>query len=90
MAVVQDKSDLVHDWKNATGRAMKYALARQLLAGRALADFNHAVTTHGNESLANYTGCIEAVTLKVSPHKSLQDQKIWMRRFLKKTRDMLV
>ena len=44
--------------QNATSGATKYALARRLLAVRALADFNHTATTNGNESLANYTRCI--------------------------------
>ena len=64
--------------QNATGGATKYALASWLLAGRALANFNHAATTYGNESLANYTRCIQAVTLGLFPQKSLQDQKRWM------------
>ena len=53
--------------QNATGRATKYALARQLLAGRALAGFNHSATTYSNDSLANYTRCIQSVTLGVFP-----------------------
>ena len=76
--------------QNATSRPTKYALARRLLSGRALANFNHAVTANGNESLANYKKCIQAVTLGVFPQKALQDKKRWMRRFLKKPRDMPV
>ena len=38
--------------QNATGQATKYALARRLLAGRELANFNHAATTHSNKSLS--------------------------------------
>ena len=57
--------------QNVTGRATKYTLARQLLAGRALADFNHAATIHGNEYLANYTRCIQVVTLRFFPQKFL-------------------
>ena len=76
--------------QNATNGTTKYALARKLLSRRALADFIHASTANGNKSLANYTRCIQAVTLGVFLQKELQDQKRWMRRFLKKTRDMLV
>ena len=43
-----------------------------------------------NESLSNYTRCIQAVTLGLFLQKALQDQKRWMRRFLKKPRDMPV
>ena len=53
--------------QNATDGATKYALARQLLAGRALADFNRTATINGNESLANYTRCIQVVTFGVFP-----------------------
>ena len=76
--------------QNATSGPTKYALARRLLSGRALANFNHAVTANGNKSLANYKRCIQAVTLGVFPQSALQDQKRWMRRFLKKTIDMPV
>ena len=62
--------------QNATVEVTKCALARQLLARRSLADFNHTAMVNGNESLANYTRCISAVTLRVFPQKSLQDQKI--------------
>ena len=76
--------------QNVTSGPTKYALARRLLSGRALADFNHTATNNGNESLANYKRCINAVTLGVFLQKALQDQKRWMRRFLKKTIDMPV
>ena len=78
------------DGQNATTGQAKFALARRLLAGRALADFNHAALIHGGETVPNYKRCIEAVTLGVFPQKGLQDQKRWMRRFLKKPRDMPV
>ena len=78
------------DGQNATAGLTKYALARRLLAGRALADFNHTATLHGGETLPNYRKCIAAVTLGVFPQKALQDQKRWMRRFLKKPREMQV
>ena len=62
MASVQEKVDPVHNRTNATGGASMYALDRRLLAGRALANFNHAATTYGNKSLANHTRCIQEVT----------------------------
>ena len=48
---------------NVTSGPTKYALARRLLSGRAMADFNHAATANGKESLAYYKRCINAVTL---------------------------
>ena len=76
--------------KKVTSRAAKYALARQLLTGCALADFNSAATLHRNKSIANCTQRIQAVTLQVFPRKTLQDQKHWMRNFLKKPQGMPV
>ena len=76
--------------QNVTSGPTKYALDRRLLSEQALADFNHATTANENKSLANYKRCINAVTLGVFPQKALQDQKRWMRRFLKKLRDMPV
>ena len=76
--------------QNVTGRATKCVLARRLLAKRTLVNFNHAVTVNGKKFLANYTRCISAVTLEVFYQKALQDQKRWMKHFLKKPRDMLV
>ena len=61
--------------QNATGRATEYTLARRLLAGPTLANFNHATNTHGNESLDNYIRCIQAVTLRVFPQKPLKIRK---------------
>ena len=76
--------------QNVTSGPTKYALARRLLSGRALANFNHAATANEHKSLANYKRCIQGFTLRVFPQKALQDQKRWMRRFLKKPRDMPV
>ena len=70
--------------QSATTGQAKYALARRLLAGQALADFNHAALIHGGEITGNYKRYIEAVKLGVFLQKGLQDQKRWMRRFLKK------
>ena len=61
--------------QNTTGGATKYALARKLLAGRALAGFKHDSTTHNKKSLANYTRCIRAVTLGVSLRKPYKTRK---------------
>ena len=74
--------------QSATTGQAKYALARRLLAGQALADFNHAASIHGGETTANYKRYIEAVTLGVFLQKGLQDHKRWTRPFLKNPQDM--
>ena len=76
--------------QNATLGPTKYALARRLLARCALANFSHAASVHGIKILVNYAKCIQAVTLAVILQKALQDQKRWMRYFLKKPQDMPV
>ena len=45
------------DGQNATTGQAKFELTRRLLAGRALADFNHAASIHGNETVPNYKRC---------------------------------
>ena len=73
--------------ENATGGATKCVL---VLTECTLVNFNNTVALHGNKSIANYTGCIQAVILGVFPQKALQNRKRWMRCFLKKLQGMPV
>ena len=76
------------DRQGATGGPVKFALARRMLMGRALADFNNVASVRITETREHYLQCIHAVTLGVFPQDSLKEQKTWMRRFLKKTAKM--
>ena len=69
------------DCQGATAGPSKFSLARRLLMGRTLADFNNSASLRTTETRENYLQCINAVTL------ALQEQKIWMRCFLKKPAD---
>jgi hypothetical protein len=73
---------------NTTSGPNKYALIRRLLQGDALTAFNNAATAEGNETNANYEICCQKLIKHAFPKKALTDQKRYMRRFLRKPRDM--
>ena len=75
------------DSQGATAGPSKFSLARRLLMGRALADFNNSASLRTTETREHYLQCIHAVTLGVFPQDALKEQKTWMRRFLKKPAD---
>jgi hypothetical protein len=82
------------DWKkdfikvcigqNVTDGPGKYAMARRLLEGDALAAFNRAATATGNETNANLTTVLEELARHVFPLNALANQKQWFRRYLRK------
>ena len=81
-------------WKRDLGRVLqgqnvttgpgRYNMTRRLLEGDALAAFNVAAATHGNETNDNFMRCIRDVTTHIFPARALQMQKRYMRRFLRK------
>ena len=85
-------------WRRNVSRALtgqgitdgpgKYNLTRKLLDGDALMVFNVKTTQIGNETNVNYERVMDALTEHVFPLKALQTQKRFMRRFLRKPRDM--
>ena len=66
----------------------KFALARKLIEGDALAAFNEEAGRHRNMTNATLTTCLDAVTAHVFPAQALRTQTRYMRRFLRKPRDM--
>ena len=52
--------------------------------GRALANFNNLASLQTTETRDHYLQYIHCVTLRVFPQDALKEQKMWMRRFLKK------
>jgi len=68
----------------------KFSMARQVLQGSALESFNKAATELGAETNANYELSLEAVTREVFPQRALQVQRRYMRRFMRKPRDMKI
>jgi len=86
--------DFVRDTKrvitgqNITTGPAKYALIRRLLKGDALAAFNRAATTAGNETLVNFNVAINELVTHVFPRRALITQKHCMRRFMRKPNTM--
>ena len=70
--------------QGATAGPRKFSLARRLLMGSALANFNNSANFCATETREHYLQCIHVVTLGVFPQDALKEQKTWMRRFLKK------
>ena len=66
----------------------KYAMARRLLEGDALAKFNERATANGNETNEHFVTTLREVTTHVFPKKALALQKRYMRRFMRKPREL--
>ena len=74
---------------NTTEGPNKYALIRRVLHGDALTAFDIAATEDNRtETNENFEICCRALIKHVFPRKALVTQKRWMRRFLRKPRDM--
>jgi len=74
--------------QNVSNGPGQYNLTRKLLDGDALMVFNLKAMETDNETVANYKTVMAAVTAHIFPIKALQTQKRYMRRFLRKPRDM--
>ena len=87
--------------QNLSTGAHKFSMARRLLVGESLSHFEKKaesfVTVQGegenqvetcNETQENFDKCIQAVTMTVFPKKSLMTQKRYMRRIMRKPKDM--
>ena len=70
--------------QNATTGPPKYRMARRLLQGDALATFDAAAATHGNETNDHFTQCLRDLTAHIFPQRCLQAQKCFMRRYMRK------
>ena len=76
--------------QNMTTGSAQYALLRQLLQGDALAAFDKAAKDNVTETVENYKKCVQGLIEHVFPRKALATQKRYMRRFLRKPRDMKI
>ena len=80
--------DRVLTGQNLTTGPSKYAMARRLLDGDALAKFNERALFHGNETSEHFNAVMQDVTEHVFPKKALLYQKRYMRRFMRKPKEM--
>merc|ERR1711966_427836 len=72
-----------------TGPQM-YQLVQRVLQGYAKAQFDTQAAAHGNQTAANFKAIMATMTVHVFPRYALQDQKRYMRRYLKKPLGMKV
>ena len=74
--------------QNLTTGPSKYQMARRLLDGDALAKFEERATANGAETNEHFRTTLNEVTTHVFPKKALAYQKRYMRREMRKPRDM--
>ena len=83
----RDFNKIVRGQGLTTGVA-RFAMARNILLGEALRVFESKASTQATESVANFTECLNAVTAHHLPQKALIRQKRYLRRDVKKPREM--
>ena len=76
------------DGQNITTGPGKYAMARRLLAGDALAVFNQRAVEVGNETGDHFLQVLNRLTSHVFPQRALRMQKRYMRCQMTKPRNM--
>ena len=74
--------------QHATTGPTQYAMARRLLSGYALTTFENASTEVATETVATFKTALHALRTHVFPRKALHSQKRYMRRHMRKTRDI--
>ena len=74
--------------QNITTGPQKFTMTRRLIQGDTLAVFNTAAQEHGNETNATFVQCLKDITTHIFPKRALAFQKRYMRRHLRKPRDM--
>lgn len=77
----------VYVGQQLTTDPMQYQMARRLLQGEPLQQFNRKADILGNESVANLNECLHAVCLSVFPNAALKHQKRYMHRVIHKPKE---
>jgi hypothetical protein len=70
--------------QNVLSATDMFAMTRRLLDGDALAAFNTKAVTLSQETEANYTLCMQALSIHVFPKNALTIQRQWFHRYLHK------
>ena len=73
--------------QNVLSAPDKFAMTRRLLDGDALAAFNTQAAMYSQETDANYTLCMQALSTHVFPKNALTIQRQWFHRYLHKKVD---
>jgi len=74
--------------QHMTTAVQKYACARRFLQGQALSTFNNMAEEQPNVNMANFDLCLNHVNESMFPQKAYITQTRWMRRYLRKPREM--
>jgi hypothetical protein len=83
-----DKVRMVFIGQHLQQPAQMFAFVRTVLKGDALAHFTQAAISAGAETADNYVLCVRSLTTHVFPQRALRIQKRYMRRYMRKPRDM--
>lgn len=76
--------------QNLTTGPQRYALIRRVLEGDALAAFEQAAASHGNETNDHFASCLEDLKTHVFPARAYAIQRRYMRRHMRKPRDVKI
>lgn len=68
----------------------KFAMTKRLLGGDPLINFENAIALHGEETDDHFVACLNDLVLYIFPRRALRIQKRYMRRQMRKPRDMRV
>lgn len=74
--------------QNINAGPQKFAMIRRLITGDTLTVFDNAANQRGNERNETFILCLQDVTNHIFPKRALSFQKRYMRRYLRKPRDM--
>ena len=76
--------------QNCLNGPEKFAMARRVMDGDALAAFDEAARVRGDETNENFKLVMQDVTSHIFPRRALQVQCRYMRRFLQKPKEMKI
>lgn len=74
--------------QNITTVPQKLTMIRLLITGDTLAVFNNDAAEHGYDTNATFLHCLQDVTNHIFPQRALSFQKRYMRRYLRKPKEM--
>ena len=80
--------DRVRNGLSLTTGQQLYAMARTLLRGRMLRTFNDAATQAGTETVPHFEQVLNSLSDEVFPLRALAKQKRYMRKYVRKPRDI--
>ena len=76
--------------QNITDGPGRYGLAEKLLIGEMLTAFRSQTTARGNQTVANFKLVLKDLASYVFKSTDYRDQKIYMRRYMTKPRDLAI